>query len=263
MSLLNKLERKFRGLAIPNITLFLVLGQAFFYVAARSGQLDVGRMFLVPALVMQGEWWRLVAFLLIPPASNIFFIFFALYLFYLMGTALENHWGTFRYNVFLLTGYMLTIAVSFLTPGYPATNTFLGGSIFLAFAFLFPDFELYLFFILPVKIKWLALLAWIGYGWSFLSGGLSTKLMVLAAIGNVLIFFGRDIYWRIKTGRRKMAEQAKNIAGVREAFHKCEVCGKTDISHPDAEFRYCPECGGLGYCMEHINNHEHRKKQAG
>jgi hypothetical protein len=260
MGILDRLERRFRGFAVPNITLFLVLGQAFFYLAARSGQLDVSRMFLVPSLVMQGEWWRLVAFLLIPPSSSMLFIFFALYIFYLMGTALENHWGAFRYNVFLLTGYALTVAVSFLTPGYPATNTFLGGSVFLAFAFLFPDFQLYIFFILPVKIKWLALLAWIGYGWSFLSGGLSTKFLVLASIGNVLLFFGRDIYWRIKTGKRKMAEQAKNIAGVREAFHRCEVCGKTDISHPDTEFRYCPECSGLGYCMEHINNHVHKKK---
>jgi hypothetical protein len=260
MAFLDKFERKFRNWAIPNLTLYLVLGQAFFYLAARSGKLDVTRMFLVPSLVMEGQWWRLIAFLLIPPASNIFFIFFVLYLFYLMGTALENHWGSFRYNIFLLTGYALTVAVSFLTPDWPATNTFLGGSVFLAFALLFPEFQLYLFFVLPVKIKWLAVLAWIGYGWSFISGGLSTKLMVLASIGNVLLFFGRDIIWRIRTGKRKMTEQAKNLAGVREPFHRCAVCGKTDISNPEMDFRYCPECGGLGYCMEHIDNHEHRKK---
>jgi hypothetical protein len=260
MSVLDKLERKFRGWVIPNITLFLVLGQAFFYLAGRSGRFDASRMYLVPSLVLQGEWWRLIAFLFIPPASNMLFIFFALYLFYLMGTALENHWGTFRYNVFLLTGYLLTIAVSFLTPNYPATNMFLGGSVFLAFAFLFPEFQLFIFFILPVKIKWLALIAWLGYGWSFLSGGASTKLLVLASIGNVLLFFGRDILWRIRTGRRKMTEQARNLSGIREAFHRCAVCGKTDLSHPDADFRYCPECNGIGYCMDHINAHEHRKK---
>jgi hypothetical protein len=259
MSFLDKLDRKFRGLAIPNLTLFIVLGQTFFYLASYSGHLDVSRMFLIPALVLQGQWWRLIAFLFIPPAQNIFFIFFALYLFYLMGTALENHWGTFRYNVFLLTGYVLTVAVSFLTPNYPATNTFLGGSIFLAFAFLFPEFQLYLFFILPVKIKWLSLLAWISYGWSFFTGGPSTKLLVLASIGNVLLFFGRDILWRVRSGRRKMAVQAKNLTGMREPFHRCAVCGKTDISDPDMEFRYCPACGGIGYCMDHINVHEHRK----
>lgn len=258
MSVLDKLERRYRNWAVPNITLFLVMGQAFFYLAARSGKLDVTRMFLVPSLVLQGEWWRLIAFLFIPPASNMLFIFFALYLFYLMGTALENHWGAFRYNLFLLVGYALTVAVSFLTPSYAATNTFLGGSVFLAFAFLFPEFQLYIFFILPVKIKWLALLAWIGYGWSFLSGGPSTKLLVLASIGNVLLFFGRDISWKIRTGRRKMTTQAKTIAGVREVFHRCAVCGKTDLSHPDMDFRYCPECNGLGYCIDHIRDHQHR-----
>lgn len=259
MEFLDKLERKYRNWAIPNITLFLVMGQAFFYLANRSGQFDSSRMYLVPALVLEGEWWRLISFLLIPPASNMLFIFFALYLFYLMGTALENHWGAFRYNVFLLTGYALTLAVSFLTPLYPATNLFLGGSVFLAFAFLFPDFELYIFFILPVKIKWLALIAWIGYAWSFLSGDLSTKLLVLASIGNVLLFFGRDIVWRVKTGKRKMAEQARTMTGVKEAFHTCTICGKTDVSHPDAEFRYCPDCNGLGYCLDHISDHQHRK----
>ncbi len=259
MSFLDKLERRYRTWAVPNITLFIVLGQAFFYLAGRSGQLDPGRMLLVPALVLEGEWWRLIAFLLIPPATNMLFIFFALYLFYLMGAALENHWGAFRYNVFLLTGYLLTVGVSFLTPYSPATNVFLGGSVFLAFAFLFPEFQLYIFFILPVRIKWLALLAWIGYGWSFLSGGAGAKLLVLASIGNVLLFFGRDILWGIRTGRRKMAEQARTLAGVKEAFHRCAVCGKTDLSHPEEEFRYCPDCNGLGYCREHITDHQHRK----
>ena len=259
MSLLDKLERKYRTWAIPNITLYLVFGQAFFYLAARSGKLDVSRMFLVPSLVLQGEWWRLIAFLFTPPASNLFFIFFALYLFYLMGSALENHWGAFRYNLFLLTGYMLTIGVTFLTPDRVAVNTFLGGSVFLAFSALFPDFQLYLFFLLPVRIKWLALLAWISYGWSFVSGGISTKLLVLASIGNVLLFFGRDILWKIRTGKRKMAFQAKSVAGVRDAFHRCAVCGKTDQTHPDMDFRYCPDCNGLGYCMDHIKDHQHQR----
>lgn len=260
MSFLDKLERKYRGFGIPNITLYLVAGQGLFFLFLYSGKVDLTRALLVPALVIQGEWWRILSFLFIPPASSVIFIFFALYLFYLMGQALENHWGTFRYNVFLLTGYLLTVGVSFLTPFSPASNIFLGGSVFLAFAFLFPDFQLYIFFILPVKIKWLALLAWIGYAWSFLSGTWTTRLLVLASIGNVLLFFGRDILWKMRSGGRKMTQQARTISTAREPFHRCTVCGKTDITHPDMDFRYCPECGGLGYCMDHIGNHEHRKK---
>jgi membrane protein implicated in regulation of membrane protease activity len=258
MGFLDKLERKFRGFGIPHITLYLVAGQGLFFLFLYSGKADLTRALLVPALVLEGEWWRLFSFLFIPPASNVFFIFFALYFFYLMGQALESHWGTFRYTVFLLTGYVLTVGASLLTPYTPATNIFIGGSVFLAFAFLFPEFELLIFFILPVRIKWLALLAWIGYGWSFVSGSWTTRLMIAASVGNVLIFFGRDILWRVRSGGRKVTQQARTVSGSRKAFHTCAVCGKTDISHPDMEFRYCPVCGGLGYCMDHISGHEHR-----
>ena len=260
MGILDKLDRKFRGAGIPNITIAIVLGQAFFYIAAYSGRLDVGRMLMVPSLVLQGEWWRLIAFLFIPPSSSIIFVFFVLYFFYLMGTALEGYWGTFRYNLFLLLGYLITVAVSFVMPDSAATNVFLGASIFLAFAHLYPEFVIYLFFILPIRIKWLALLTWIGYGISLFTGSWETRIFVLASIANYLIFFGGDILWRMRSGSRKMTKQARAISGAREPFHRCAVCGKTDISHPQMDFRYCPDCSGLGYCMDHINNHEHKKQ---
>jgi hypothetical protein len=260
MRFLDKLERKFRGFAVPNITLYLIMGQVLFFVLSMSGQFDIGRVLLIPDLVLAGEWWRLVTFLFIPPVTNVIFAFFVWYLFYLMGSALEGHWGTFRYNLFLLVGYLVTVAVSFIIPGGAATNLFLGGSVFLAFAFLYPDFVLYILFILPVKIKWLALITWIGYGWQLLTGSGITRLLVLASISNFLLFFGRDILWKIKTGGRKMGEQARTISGKKEAFHRCAVCGITDLSHPAMEFRYCPECGGLGYCKDHIFSHQHAAK---
>jgi hypothetical protein len=260
MSLLDNLERKLRRYAIPTVTIYLILGQALFFVLEMSGRPVIDRMILIPELALRGEWWRLITFLFIPPQTSPIFIFFAWYIFYLMGSALEGHWGAFRYNVFLLVGYVITVAVSFLMPFYPVTNLFIGGSVFLAFAFLYPEFQLYIFFILPVKIKWLALLTWIGYAYKLLVGPGSTRLVVLASISNFLLFFGKDIYWRMKTGRRRMAEQARQFTGKKEAFHTCAICGKTDISHPQMEFRYCSDCGGLGYCMDHIFNHEHRKK---
>ena len=260
MGLLDKLERKFGRYAVPNVTTGIVIGQAFLYLFAYSGKLDFGRALLIPVRVLAGEWWRLLTFPFIPPNASLFFIFFALYAFYLMGSALEGQWGAFRYNVFLLTGYAMTVAVSFLFPYQAASNIFIGGSVFLAFAALYPEFQFYIFFILPVKVKWLALLAWIGYGISFISGDWSTRLLIAASISNFFLFFGKDIWWRMKAGKRKMTEQARSLAGKQEAFHKCAVCGKTDVTHPDMEFRYCPECGGLGYCREHINDHQHRKK---
>jgi hypothetical protein len=262
MRLLDNLEKKFRRYAIHNVTLYIILVQVLFFVFQLSGRFILDRVVLIPDLVLTGEWWRLVTFLFIPPLTNPIFAFFAWYLFYLMGSALENHWGAFRYNVFLLVGYAVTVAVSFIVPMAAATNLFIGGSVFLAFAFLYPDFTLYIFFILPVKIKWLALLTWIGYAYQILVGTWSTRLLVLASISNFLLFFGRDIIWKMKTGKRVMATQARQFSGKKEAFHTCATCAKTDISHPGMEFRYCSECGGLGYCMDHISNHEHVKKKS-
>jgi len=258
---LDTLEKKFRRYAVHNITLYLILGQVLFFVFRLSGRFILERIVLIPDYVLMGEWWRLITFLFIPPITNPIFAFFAWYMFYLMGNALEDHWGAFRYNLFLIIGYVVTVAVSFILPMYAATNLFIGGSVFLAFAFLYPDFTLYIFFILPVKIKWLALLTWIGYAYEVLFGSWSTRLLVLASISNFLLFFGRDIIWRVKTGKKVMATQARQFSGKREAFHTCSTCGITDLSHPQMEFRYCPECGGLGYCMDHIENHEHAKKK--
>jgi len=260
MSLLNNLERKFRRFAISNITLYLILGQVLFFVFALSGRFILGRVVLVPELVLRGEWWRLITFLFIPPMTNPIFAFFAWYLFYLMGNALEGHWGAFRYNIFLLVGYLVTVAVTFLFPYSVATNIFIGGSVFLAFAYLYPDFQLFIFFIIPLKIKWLALLTWLGYAYEVIVGSWSIRLLVFASISNFLLFFGKDIFWRIKTGNRKMVFQARQYSTGKEPFHKCAVCGKTDISAPQMEFRYCSDCGGLGYCKDHIFNHEHVKK---
>ncbi len=263
--LLVRLERKLGRFAVPNITIALIIGQIVVYAMSeftppQAGQEPVVlRLMLIPNLVLAGEVWRLVTFLAIPPITNIIFAFFFWYLFYLMGTALEHFWGAFRYNIYLLVGYLATVAVSFLIPEQAASNGYLQGSVFLAFAFLYPNFELYLFFILPVKIKWLAMFTWIGYFLMAAVGDAMTRLLVLASVCNFLLFFVGDIWDRVKTGRRRMATQAAHF-GVkkRDYFHRCVVCGITDRTHPDMEFRYCSECvGSCGYCTEHVHNHEH------
>ena len=133
-----------------------------------------------------------------------------------------------------------------------------GGSVFLAFAYLFPDFELLLFFILPVKIKWLALITWIGYFLGFAFGSWHTRLIILASIANFLLFFGRDIMLRMRAGRRRMAYQVQKITREDEPFHQCSICGITDVTHPEAEFRYCTECRPTRcFCSDHLDGHEH------
>jgi hypothetical protein len=262
MKLIDILERKIGRFAVPNSTVYLIAGQTFFYLFLMMGKLDRSQLWLSADRLSQGEWWRLATFPFDPPLQNPLFAFFAWYLFYLMGSALEELWGAFRYNVFLLAGYCLMVAASFVTPAFPVSNAFLGGSVFLAFAFLFPDFQLLLFFIVPVRIKWLALFTWLGYGYLFLAGGWSSRMMVLASVGNFLLFFARDIMINLRHGKRKMVKKAANaVSDNAPAFHRCSVCGITDKTHPKMDFRYCPECDGqYGYCTEHIFNHEHVKK---
>jgi len=261
MSLLNQLERAFGRYAITNLSLYIVIGQVFVLLGALIGRLDLGFFVLVPALVVHGDWWRLFTFLLMPPSPGLFgyiFIAFALYIFYLMGTALEANWGAFRYNLFLFCGFILTVGAAFLTPLSPSTNAFIAGSVFLAFAYLNPDFELSLFFLLPVKVKWLALVTWVLYAVTFLRGDWPTRFQVLASVGNFLLFFGGDIVQAMRHRKQKMARQVERIAQEDAPRHVCHVCGKTDRSHPQLDFRYCSKCAGdQCYCPEHIQNHAH------
>lgn len=253
MSFSNRLERIFGRLAIPNLPLILVLGQVFFWGASMLGQFNLENIALRPASVMAGEYWRLVSFLWLPPPYHPVFLAFAWYLFWMMGSALEQHWGVFRFNLFLFTGWVLTVAVSFLVPNAYTTNVYLAGSVFLAFAVLNPDFVLMLFFILPVKIKWLALLQAALYGYQVLVGSWPAKLAVLASVGNFLLFFSGEFVQRLRTGRRRMEHQARveaaRAAAEREPRHRCVVCGKNDLTHPMEDFRYSDD--DQCYCSEH------------
>jgi hypothetical protein len=260
MKLLNKLEKKLSRFAIPNLTMIFIVCQVAAYLLQIGNQSLLQQITLIPNRVLQGEVWRLVSFLFEPPITNAIFAFFFWYLFYLMGTSLEHTWGAFRYNLYLLIGYLATVGAAFIAPDQPASCGFLQGSVFLAFAYLFPDFQLMLFFILPVKIKWLALLQWVGYFYALIVYPPIVKLMVAASVCNFFLFFWKDIVQRIKTGRRRMVQQAQRIqeSKLPEAFHCCRVCGITDQTHPEMEFRYCSQCkGGCCYCSEHLRNHEH------
>lgn len=258
-SWLNKLERRLEPFAIPNLTMYLVIAQSFVMFTDLLQLIDIRMLYLVPALVQQGEFWRLFTFAVMPPPPGMFgyiFVAFAIYLFYLYGSALDHHWGTVRYNLFLLVGYLLTSGLAFVTPMVVASNLFLGGSVFLAFAFLNPNFVLHLFFILPVKIKWLAVITWVFYALQFVSGGLAAKLMVVAATGNFFLFFGKEIVERIRTGRHRVEQQTKRERLKQELagpMHTCSVCGRSSDSHPGLDFRLRTEGDNeVCYCHEHL-----------
>jgi len=242
--------------------MLLIAGQviAFFLLKARPDLLS--KFALAGSQVLQGHFAPLALFLFLPLSGNFFFAFIAWYLFYMMGTALESHWGTFRFNLYFLIGYLATVAVTFIYQNFFATTSYLYGSIFLAFAWLYPDFQLMIFFILPVKVKYLAMITWASYAWQFVSTHSNLlRLVILAAVLNFFLFFGRDIYIRLKNGQRRKAFQRRANANADKPFHICTKCGITEKTNPEMEFRFCSQCeGSHEYCMDHLHNHEHIKE---
>ncbi len=258
MKLLDKLQRRFGRFAVPHVTEGLIACQVLTYILCLSKPGYLEAISLVPRRVLEGQGWRLITFIFEPPTSNPLWAFFFWYLFFLMGTVLEHTWGAFRYNVFLLVGWLATVAASFLVPDAPASIKFLQGSVFLAFAYLYPDFQLLLFFILPVKVKWLALLQWIGYFLVLLFGPAIAQILATASICNFLLFFWHDIFLRMRSGRWRMAQQAKQIRAARTPRHTCAMCGVNNLTDPKMGFRYCSKCAGTQcYCETHLQAHAH------
>lgn len=270
MELFRRLERALSPYAVPHMTVVLIASQVVTFAMTLAGNGDglLERLVLVPALVMEGEVWRLITFLTLPPMVGmgmfrLLFTFFAWYLFYLMGTALEHYWGVFRYNIYLLIWYVATVAVAFVVPETSTTNVYLYTSVFLAFAYLFPDFQMLLMFILPVKIKWLALLTWFGLSFGFFGSALPGKLAILASVLNYWVFFAAELVARLRSPRQRAVGAAMKArhtrAGAKAAYHhRCTVCGKTDQSDPQEDFRYCSKCAGQhAYCSEHLRDHPH------
>lgn len=258
MRLLDRLHARYGHVGVPHLTFVLIAGQVLTYFLQQGRPDYIEQIQFKPALFLEGEWWRALTFVFTPPATNVVFAFFFWYLFFLMGTTLENIWGTFRYNLFFLVGYLATAGVAFLTPQMEASIAFIQVSVFLAFAFLFPDFQLSLFFILPIKIKWLALLTWIGYFLAVVVGSWPVRLSILASVANFFLFFGGDVWRKLRYGQRRMANQAQQIAARERVVHRCVVCGRTEKTDPQLEFRYCSKCAGTPcYCSDHIRDHEH------
>jgi len=261
---LDKLERKLGKFAIRNLMAYIVgiTGIVFALSYYDKSGFVINKLMLIPALVLKGEVWRLITYIFIPPSLSLIWILFTLYFYYMVGNALEHEWGSFRFNIFYLIGMIGTTIAAFIT-GYGATSLYLNLSLFLAFAKIYPDYELLMFFIIPVKMKYLAMLEWVFIAFTVITGDMSTRIIAVVSILNYFLFFGRDILERSKSGRQTYNNRRRFQSELPRNFtiHKCTICGKTERDDPNMDFRYCPECeGDYEYCMEHVRNHEHVKK---
>lgn len=254
---LDTLERWLRPVAMPYLAPVLAGAQVLVFMWIMvSASHDPSRVLdpirLVPEEVLAGEWWRLLTFLAVPPTLHPLWAILSWLVFVTIGLQLERHWGVARFNLFLLIGWVATSAAAFAVPSQPSTNGFLMLSVFLAFATLAPETIFRIYFVLPVKVKWLALISWILLGIAFVGGDGATRIAVLASVTNWAVFFLPTVLRRARDqGSRAIRPR---VAKVAEPFHRCSVCGRTDVSDPTLEFRYTPQLEGPPRCLciEHL-----------
>jgi len=293
-----------RNKGIPNLMLYIVLGNAVVYLLSMVNQNFVLYDILCfdRKLVLQGQVWRLFTYVFtsFSATSNFLMVAISYLCYYSIGKAIENAWGTFRFNLFYLSGILLMDIFAMAFGGiliqngiylvdyssyYRTMGTSLNLTLFLSYATLYPSTHFLLFFIIPVRAWIFALLDLILTVWEMISLSYPVfafphNLFPLVAIANYLLFFGKDVAnilpvsWRLnakrlfkKKGQKKTGTVPFPSAGSYQATvttptavytHKCAVCGRTDVSNPELEFRYCSRCQGYHcYCEDHINNHEH------
>ena len=266
MRFFYKLERKYGRYAIHNLMYYMILfsGVGFLLNMFAPGLIEAYFSLNARAL-LQGQVWRVVTFLIQPFSTEIFYCLLSMYLYYMVGSTLERVWGAFRFNVYIfmgIIGHVLAALVIYAATGYsvPMSTHYLYMSLFLAFAATFPDMEFLLFFVIPVKAKYLAILDSLYFLQALLFGGLAQRAEVILSLANFLIFFlmTRN-YHRIspKEIHRKQAFKTK-MKAAGGVTHRCAVCGRTEKDGEDLVFRYCSKCeGNYEYCQDHLYTHKH------
>lgn len=279
MRFIDKLERKFGRYAIPSLVTKLAYIYSAVYIAMFvfvfvAPEVYIGIIKFMAFdidLVLRGQIWRIITFIFIPSFRpdiiTTLFLFFIIRFMMYIGNTLEYHWGTFKLNLYYLIGIVSVLVISSITgtPIYDSGQLHL--SIFLACAFIAGDTTLNLYGILPVKMKYLAYLDFLFIAYAVLTQPLGGKLLALAPLVPYFIFFWKDIYYLLANKKRTISHKKQyQYKAYHEGYekpkvlHSCEVCGVTDVSDPNMDFRYCSKCEGLHeYCINHINNHEHVK----
>ncbi|MEY2546942.1 MAG: hypothetical protein QOG48_2059 [Verrucomicrobiota bacterium] len=252
MRWIDKLERRLGFLAIPGLPKALVGFTALVFVLAYVTPDFIAALDLDPARIRRGEVWRLITYIFIPPTPSPFWIFFALWFLWWIGQGLERAMGPFQLTLYFFVGMIGTTAAAFFF-GSRFANTMLMASLFYAFARFYPDEVIYVLFILPLKIKWIA---WISAAFlfaGFFLGSMGYRAAVIAAFANYLIFFGPEIWQQARHRRDVSSRKRRYESSARsedEPLHHCKICGASELTNPDLEFRVAND--GEEYCVPHL-----------
>lgn len=273
MNFINRLERKFGRYAISNLMLYIIIINAAGFIMS---QFNIQLLYYVRwdmEAILHGQIWRLVTFMMFPFDNNMLsFLLFAL-VYYSIGNALERAWGAFRLNLYIFSGILGHILAGVLLyflfdlNMYTLNTSYLNMSLFLALAMTYPDMQFLLFFLIPIKAKWMAAFSALFLLIDVVRGSAEIRVMIVMSLINFILFLilnrGYSRYnpkdmIRRREFRQKVRQAQNQSAG--KPLHKCTVCGRTDRDFPDLEFRYCSKCdGAYEYCTEHLYTHVHIK----
>ena len=274
MNWLDKLEKKFGRFAIPNLTMYLIgayiIGFGIYYFLPGLFKW----LTLEPYFILKGQVWRVISWVLVPPSGSLISIIFIVLLYYSLGTALERAWGTFRYNVYIFSGILFTVIGAFALYFIAGTGMigygglfstyYINMSIFLAFAVSYPDMELLLYFIIPIKMKWMAIVYAVFILYDFIAGNFISRVTIAASLLNFVVFFlstKKGYSPKQQMRNKKYQKQSRpHMTYSNGARHRCAVCGRTELDDPNLEFRFCSKCNGnYEYCQDHLFTHTHVK----
>ena len=294
---MSKFEKKFGKYAIRNISLYMIVCYVFGYIIELVNPEFLMMLTLNPyKIIMEFQIWRLFTWVIIPPSSLSFWVIISLYFYWSIGTNLEHTWGTYKYNVYLLTGFLCTIIGSFLYllvgtlqfypsfsqtgatlaqvmeyVGYLASYSFstyyVNMSILLLFAFTFPDIQVLLMFLIPIKVKWIGIAYAVILGYNILTAAINqafpTVILIVMSLLNFLIFFmkhKRRVKVTPQQMKRRVVYRTQTHKANMSSRHKCAICGRTEADGEHLEFRYCSKCvGNYEYCQDHLFTHTHVK----
>ena len=284
MNFLNKMERKIGKYAIPNLMIYLIAAYCIGFVIYTVNPNFMLMLTLSPYHILHGQVWRLITWILMPTDTRVFSLLIMALLYYQLGSALERSWGTFRFNVYIFGGMLFTVIGAFILYGiYAASGTgnletislissltfttnYINLTIFLAFAVMYPEMQILLFFIIPVKMKWMAVVYAVLIAINLILTSWGGRIAIIMSILNFLIFFlSTRNYRRVspKEIHRKQvfkAQMREPRKGSMVTKHKCAVCGRTELDDPNLEFRFCSKCdGNYEYCQVHLFTHQHIK----
>jgi len=292
-SWIDRLEKKFGKYALQGFMKYIIAIQLVgVFIGLFAPQVYWTFLALDYSAIAKGQIWRLVTFLFFPSISSfgmmeVLFLAIELYLYYMIGNSLENVWGTFKFNLYYISGIVLSVLAGMIVYIFTGMNLwpvgfeYINQALFLAFATIFPNIEFLLFFVIPVKAKWLAIfyalfmgydvLQYVSVAFNFEAPIHSRMLGLVYATAIVVSMLNYLIYYlnyksgkRLSYAQRKRRKEFKQSTGPKVVpiyRHRCAICGRTEKDNENLEFRFCSKCdGNFEYCEEHIFTHEHVRR---